>query len=109
MKKKNLIACSFIIVAVVSIFSIGCSNDNDYSKIDQKLIYLEQSTISQTQEIENIKIELMKANSKLDSQAAKIDTLISYNKELIKIINTNHAEDKGILSGIYEKITNYFK
>lgn len=92
-----------VIALLVSVIYMGCSAGD--SSVDQKLIYLQQESIEHTSDLNNLKIELKKANQKLDEQSAKIDTLIQCNKELVQIIKDNHAEDKGFFGVIVEKLS----
>ena len=97
-----------LIASVIMIALSGCSKRLD-SEIEQKLLFIEQTSIQQNDELESIKAELQKANLKIDNQTAKIDSLLNYNRLLIDAVNRNHAEDKNILSDIADKITKLFQ
>lgn len=98
------------LILAISIFICSCSPELEKLKsIENKMNVLEEQTISQNTEINNIKAKLDEANKKLDDQRIKTDSLIAYNKQLILLITKNHNEDQNILGEIYEKITNFFK
>ena len=102
MKKFALILILFTIMQSCSIVDDGTERIND------KLLYLEQSNIEQQESLEGLQVEVKKQTELIEKQSAKIDTLVSLNKQLVGIIQKNHTEDKGILNKIYQKISEIF-
>lgn len=98
---------TIIIVALCLFFAYKYFNRKiGIDAIDQKLIYLEQYSIAHGEDIDSIKNELRKISLKIENQSSKIDTVIFYNREIVKSMKSNHDELKEILSQAIKGLTN---